>query len=103
MSAYEIARIVLLSVVMLGFAPHGALGGAHMPLSKVECEICNQSGHSHKTYVGPYVSSTLLAGSPGYWDEAGVWHDPCDPNAMTRSYHCSNGHSWDITIRSDCH
>ncbi|GAH86400.1 unnamed protein product [marine sediment metagenome] len=57
----------------------------------MRCPECEKNGLKSKVYVG--TSSTTLLASYPYYDEEGNYH--CDdPNTITTSYSCSNGHSW---------
>jgi hypothetical protein len=38
--------------------------------------------------------TTCMAGSPGYYDEAGDWVDGYDPNITSTHYGCSQGHTF---------
>lgn len=57
----------------------------------MKCPECKKLGLKSKVYVGA-SSTTLLAFTP-YYDEEGNYHHN-DPNVITTSYTCSNGHSW---------
>lgn len=77
-----------------GIPPH--------PLKKEECPECVALGWRHKTWVQHHYDVTAMMGAPGYWDEDGNWHAPCDPNITTRYYKCSNGHQWSKKTRHPC-
>ena len=61
---------------------------------KPQCKVCIGKGDRYTAHVR-YVTRTLLAASPGYWDEDGRWNNPPpDPNISTYHYSCSNDHYW---------
>lgn len=37
---------------------------------------------------------TSLAGPRGVYDADGEYHPPIDPNTVTTTYRCTNGHEW---------
>ena len=70
--------------------------------SPPRCAVCWSQGRRHKVFLSPSYTVTLMRVKPGYWDEDGVWHPPCDPNHRTFHYSCSNGHQWSEKIKPDC-
>jgi len=65
----------------------------------MKCSECEESNQVSKVYM--QGGSTTLMAYTTYWDEEGIYHDH-DPNTHTRSYTCSNGHSWTIKRINPC-
>lgn len=55
------------------------------------CAECREEGERSTVSLGE-TTTTDVAYSP-FWDEDGVRHVH-DPNEITTSYLCSNGHEW---------
>ena len=63
------------------------------------CPGCKEQGLKSKIYVG--ASTTTLLGFTPFYDEEGNYH--ChDPNTITTSYSCSNGHRWQEYSWGEC-
>jgi hypothetical protein len=58
-----------------------------------KCSICVKEGRKSTVTMDSYGSCTLLACSPGHYDEDGKWVAPPPCNTCSRSGKCSNGHS----------
>ena len=58
-----------------------------------QCSECLNQGKPYRVWEA-YRTRTAMAGSPGYWDQDGKWHEGWDPNFDTVHYRCSNDHSW---------
>jgi len=65
-----------------------------------KCEECEKAGVKPDRIYCEGSSSTLLGYSP-YYDGDGKLHDH-DPNMVSTSYKCSNGHRWGVTSRRSC-
>ena len=65
----------------------------------MKCEECVEAGLKSRV-TGGGGSRTLLGHSP-YYDEDGIYHNH-DPNTITRSYSCSNGHRWVTKGKGEC-
>ena len=63
---------------------------------KPTCKECEGEGKSYSVTEPQYGTTTLMGITPGYWDEAGEYHEPHNPNRTTTTYQCSNGHSWNV-------
>ncbi len=63
-------------------------------MKKPNCEECKKNEVKYSVYYRG--SSTTLMGWSPYWDEDGKYHNN-NPNKITSSYECSNGHSWSET------
>lgn len=59
------------------------------------CEKCKAEDKRSKVFIGSTMK-TLMAGPQPYYDEDGNYVRPPDPNTVTTSYRCSNGHRWVI-------
>lgn len=59
----------------------------------MRCPRCVQAGTPHTVTMG-MATVTLIASSPGYWNEKDQWVPPSPINTRTTTYHCSNGHTW---------
>jgi hypothetical protein len=55
------------------------------------CPECQKEGQRSKVYIG--ATSVTLMAVHRYYDEDGDLHVD-DPNKMTTTYSCSNGHQW---------
>ena len=64
------------------------------------CKQCKSDGKTSRVYDPGGGFSTLMC-DERYYDEQGKWHRH-DPNGMTKSYSCSNGHKWAETTYSNC-
>lgn len=62
------------------------------------CEQCKNEGKTSTIHEPMGGSTTLMAFSPGYYDEQGKYHATKNPNKTTYDYRCSNGHSWSETV-----
>lgn len=58
-----------------------------------KCPICVKEGKKSYVYEGACVST--LMGTYSWYDEGGKYHYS-DPNTTTCSYHCSEGHSFEV-------
>ena len=58
----------------------------------MKCSACVIQGKRSKVFV--HGSSTTLLNWFPYYDEDGNLHDN-NPNKVTTSYSCSNGHMWE--------
>jgi hypothetical protein len=65
----------------------------------MKCEECVEAGEKSRV-TGGGGSRTLMGHSP-YYDEDGIYHNH-DPNTMTSSYSCSNGHRWVTKGKGRC-
>lgn len=63
------------------------------------CEECKKEGKISRVF--DEGSSSTLLNFKRYWDENGVYHVH-DPNKITTSYRCSNGHTFVIKMLSQC-
>lgn len=63
-------------------------------MEKPICEQCEKEGKKYTVQQPMYGMTTLLAYTPGYWDEEGNYIQNNNPNTTTYNYECSNGHSW---------
>lgn len=55
------------------------------------CPYCKAENQKSCITPGP-TSSTLMATTPGHYDEDGKWVRAKDPNWHTTEYYCSRGH-----------
>lgn len=65
----------------------------------MRCPECVEQGLRSRVYGGN-DGVTLLGFNP-YYDEDGNYHSH-DPNKYSTSYHCSNGHRWQVSRVSLC-
>ena len=65
-----------------------------MGLKDGKCETCIAEGKISTVTRPQYGSTTLMAISPGYYDEIGIFHEPYNPNRTTYEWCCSQGHKW---------
>lgn len=66
----------------------------------MKCEKCVEAGK--KSRVNSHGGSrTLMGGGGPYYDEDGEYHHH-DPNTITRSYSCTNGHRWSTKGKGTC-
>jgi len=65
----------------------------------MKCEECQKQGLTSRIYVGG-TTATLMA-AEYYYDEEGRYHAH-DPNNLTTTFACSNGHHWSETSRDEC-
>jgi hypothetical protein len=66
----------------------------------MKCEKCVEAGE--KSRVNSHGGSrTLLGGGGPHYDEEGEYHSH-DPNTVTSSYSCTNGHRWSTKGKSTC-
>lgn len=63
-------------------------------MEKIICEKCKNEGLKSTIQAPMYGTTTLLAYSPGYYDEDGIYHPNKNPNRTTYTYTCSNGHTF---------
>ncbi len=63
------------------------------------CQKCKEEGKESRVQSSGAMS-TLLASFP-YYDEQGRYHSH-NPNRVSNSYSCSNGHKFTITGRDKC-
>lgn len=56
------------------------------------CPFCKEAGQKSQLHPSSASMTTLMASSPGYYDEDGKYVQVSDPNWTTRYYSCSNGH-----------
>ena len=67
----------------------------------MKCPVCVEKGLKSCVYEGG-TQTTLMCGQ-SYYDEDGNYHYN-DPNTLTTSYSCSNGHRWSVsTCRGEEH
>jgi hypothetical protein len=62
----------------------------------VFCPICQKEGLKSKVYPSTGMTCTLLHCGSGHYDEDGHFHSPGNCNHCTRTYECSNGHTWSV-------
>ena len=63
------------------------------------CAQCETAGERSRVFPGG-IDVTVMEVQE-YWDEDGVFITD-DPNTVTRTYACSNGHNWRTqTLRGD--
>jgi hypothetical protein len=60
----------------------------------MKCQKCIKEGKKSTILMPMYGTTTLMAYSPGYYDEDGNYQPSVNPNTTTYQYSCSNGHSW---------
>lgn len=65
----------------------------------MKCPFCEAQGKTSKVHAEGNQFSTLLAYSPGHYDENGQWVRHPDPNYHHHSYECSNGHRYTVTSK----
>jgi hypothetical protein len=65
----------------------------------MKCKQCQEANLRSKVYIGG--QTTTCIGFSYYYDEDGKLHDH-DPNTITTSYSCSNGHNWVEETKSEC-
>lgn len=63
-------------------------------MEKKICVACQKEDKKSTIMAPMYGTTTLIAHSPGYHDEEGIYHSNINPNTTTYEYTCSNGHSW---------
>ena len=61
-------------------------------MEKLICEQCQKRGLKSTISSPMYGTTTLMAYTPGYYDENGEYHSNKNPNITTYEYTCSNGH-----------
>lgn len=64
------------------------------------CEQCKQEGKRSQINVGGAGVSTAMA-VRYFYDEEGRYHAH-DPNSLTITFRCTNGHSWSNTEVDKC-
>jgi hypothetical protein len=62
------------------------------------CPYCKAENAASCVTTGG-MSSTCIAGSPGYFDERGKWVRARDPNWHTTEYFCTRGHRYEVKRR----
>lgn len=60
----------------------------------MKCKECIKEGKVSTITLGP-LTTTLIGGSTGSYDEDGNFHGGEDPNSSYQEYTCSNGHTWE--------
>lgn len=65
----------------------------------MKCAQCIAEGKTSR--IMPHGGSSTLMGFSPYYDEEGAYHSH-DPNAITGSYSCSNGHEWSESSYRAC-
>lgn len=63
------------------------------------CPFCKDAGQTSCLTPSNISTSTLMAPTPGHYDERGEWVPSYDPNWHTTTYSCSNGHFFGVTTR----
>lgn len=63
-------------------------------MEKPICKQCESDNKKYTVQMPMYGTTTLMAFTPGYWDEDGKYIENENPNKTTFIYQCSNGHSW---------
>lgn len=63
-------------------------------MKKPTCTKCEELKQMYTVTMPMSGVSTLLAYSPGYWDEQGNYVATKNPNTTTYTYTCSNGHTF---------
>lgn len=66
----------------------------------MKCNQCVREGKRSKVFQG-MTSSTLMGGGGPYYDEDGSYHRH-DPNTISTTYKCSNGHKWVEKSKHSC-
>ncbi len=59
---------------------------------KPECEVCEKESKKYSVTSSGSMSTSLATRE--WWDKDGNYHFD-NPNTITTSYKCSNGHSWE--------
>lgn len=57
----------------------------------MKCQKCIEENKTSRIFIGGSMSTLLH--SSNYFDEEGVMHNH-NPNKITSTYQCSNGHRW---------
>ena len=57
-----------------------------------KCSICVKEGQKSTVTMDSFGSCTLMACSPGHYDEDGKWVAPLPCNTCSRVGRCSRGH-----------
>jgi hypothetical protein len=65
----------------------------------MKCQQCVSEGKKSKVFIDGTFATAMSFNK--YYDEDGEFHSH-DPNRYTTSYHCSNGHHWDLTDYRPC-
>ena len=65
----------------------------------MKCPECVKESKRSRVNIG--TSSTTCMGVQWYYDEEGRYHYH-DPNTITTSYSCSEGHRWTERSKREC-